>query len=179
VHHLNLTQINYKNPHILLSPEKTKTHVASQSVQIPLARTRTTAKIIREQSHRLDNSSMASPNFKETQVSTKPYRCQYLHLHLLLTVLAYISLQCKKIKITYNSNMKGVIQRYEIVQNAIWPPIKPKANHILTMRHNFLRQIQDLDQDMADSSSPANNKRDSSSPALATKENKKRPSNQT
>jgi hypothetical protein len=159
VHHLNLTQINYKNPHILLSPEKTKTHVASQSVQIPLARTRTTAKIIREQSHRPDNSSMASPNFKETQVSTKPYRCQYLHLHLLLTVLAYISLQCKKIKITYNSNMKGVIQRYEIVQNAIRPPIKPKANPILTMRYNFLRQTQDLDQDMTDSSSPINNKR--------------------
>jgi hypothetical protein len=27
------------------------------------------------------------------------------------------------------------------------------------MRHNFLRQTQDLDQDMADSSSPTNNKR--------------------
>jgi hypothetical protein len=94
-------------------------------------------------------------------------------------MLVYTSLKCIQKKYTHKCNIKGAIQQYEIVQNAIWPPIKPKANHILTMRHNFLRQIQDLDQDMADSSSPANNKRDSSSPALATKENKKRPSNQT
>jgi hypothetical protein len=55
--------------------------------------------------------------------------------------------------------MKGAIQRYEIVQNTIWPSIKPKANPILTMRYNFLRQTQDLDQNMIDSSSPVNNKR--------------------
>jgi hypothetical protein len=120
---------------------------------------RTTAKVIREKSHQPDNNSMASPSFRETQVSTKSYLCQYLHHHLLYTVLAYTSLKCIRKKYTHKNNMKGAIQRYEIVQNAIWPPIKPKANPILTMRHNFLRQIQDLHQDMTDSSSPVNNKR--------------------
>jgi hypothetical protein len=78
---------------------------------------------------------------------------------MLYTVLASTSLKCIQKKYIHKSNIKGAIKRYEIVQNAIRPSIKPKTNPILTMRHIILIQIQDLDQDMIDSSSPANNKR--------------------
>jgi hypothetical protein len=62
---------------------------------------------------------MASPSFRETQVSTEPYLYQYFHHYLLYTVLVYTSLKCIQKKYTHKSNIKGAIQRYEIVQNAI------------------------------------------------------------
>jgi hypothetical protein len=68
-------------------------------------------------------------------------------------------MKCKPNKNKYKTTVKGAIQPYEIIQNAIRPPTtrttKSKANPILTQWHI----IQEPDQDMIDSSSPANNKR--------------------
>jgi hypothetical protein len=122
---------------------------------------------------------MASPSLRETHVSIKPYPCQYFPHCLLYIVIAYTSLKGIRNKYTHKSNIKGAIQRYEIVQNAIRPPIKPKANPILTMRHIILIQTQDLDQDMTDSSSPANNKRGQLSLYLPSQQKKTRNATQT
>jgi hypothetical protein len=116
------------------------------------------------QPHQLqqNNINMASPSYRNSQVRTK-----------LLSFAKFFLLVCYAPTSNIRPNVsskhkqkcvfKGATQRSKIVREANWPPgntqKKPNTNQKLAMCYTTSVNSQDNDQDMADSSSPSNNKR--------------------
>jgi hypothetical protein len=102
---------------------------------------------------------MASPSFRSTHVSPKPYSCCFPPHCMSNLVIASATIKNKSKINKYIILTQGEIQRYEIVRSVKRPAIKPNTNPTLILWCITLTQSQDIDQDMEDSNSPANNKR--------------------
>ena len=102
---------------------------------------------------------MASPSCRNSQVCTTSFSFAATFLPACYEPAIYIQIYT----INKLQHFKGATQRYEIARDAIWPPrniqIKPSTNQESTMCYNICITLQDIDQDMVDSSSSPNNKR--------------------
>jgi hypothetical protein len=144
--------------------------------RLPLAQTRTTTRVTKKSPHSTENVSntMASYSNKAAQVRPKPtslilypfpacYPCSYnfLACYVQLTNMKTHAPYMPYKKLKYATN--GPTLQYEIIREANWPPISmkqtSKTNLLLTLNYVVKLTVQDHDQDMADSSSPTNNKR--------------------
>lgn len=116
-----------------------------------------------QQNHQRSHS-MEPPSHKHLQVRTKPSLDVTFHSFMHCVFLSCTQIN-NRYKLKYKHTTPGVMQRYEIVASADWPPgsknkgKKLKTNQKLIMYHVKSANFQESDQDMAESSSPTNNKR--------------------
>jgi hypothetical protein len=136
----------------------------SDKCENSLARTRIIARIVKAQPHQLqqDSIGMASPSYRIPQVCTKPLPFPIIFLLACHASASNIWPNDSR-KHKPNSVSKGATQQSKIVREANWSPRnthkKSNTNLKFTMCYTTSANSQDNDHDMADSSSPSNNKR--------------------
>jgi hypothetical protein len=148
-----------------LQQEPTPTSQAMRNESILLARTRVTVRIARVKPQRPQEAApnMASHSNMSPQVSLQTFPFFTCDIFSSYTVNLKNSLKCKMYQNKHRHKKMGKTQRYEIVRHALKTQTKPhtktKDITMLTLKCYIPPCLQDQDHDMADSSSPNNNKR--------------------